>query len=94
MKIRPDEVELRGEWRTVAGTVEADETCRRIEALTSTVLHEMARDSSGWDALYVDPEDGRYWELIYASSEWHGGGPPILTCISKQEASEKYGVGE
>jgi hypothetical protein len=54
----------------------------------------MARDSSGWDALYVDPEDGRYWELIYASSEEHAGGPPILTCISKQEASEKYGVGE
>jgi len=94
MKIRPEEVELRGGWRTVAGTVEADEICRRIEELTSTVLHEMARDSSGWDVLYVDPEDGRYWELIYPASEEHGGGPPRLTCVSKQEASEKYDIGE
>jgi len=46
----------------------------------------------GWSRLYLDPVDGRYWELIYPQSEIHGGGPPRLAHISADAAKIKYGV--
>lgn len=91
MKLRPEEHEVRGVWREVDGRLEADENCRRIEELVQRHPHEVARDSSGWIVLYQDPEDGRYWELTYDDGGAHGGGPPRLTNLSKQEAREKYG---
>lgn len=91
MKIEPSETVILGRWKVVDGNVEADDGCRRIEELTERYLHEVARDESGWDTLYVDPSDRRYWELTYPDSESHGGGPPRLACLSGDEAREKYG---
>lgn len=71
--------------------MEADENCRRIEELTQVYLHEVARDESGWDVLYIDSADGRFWELTYPDSESHGGGPPRLAWLSRDQAKEKYG---
>jgi hypothetical protein len=91
MTIRPDENEIRGAWIIRNGRAEADQTCRRIEQLLE-YLREAGRDSSGWDVLYVDPSDGRYWELIYPDSQLHGGGPPTLRNLSEAAARKKYGI--
>jgi hypothetical protein len=91
MKIRPDETELQGKWVLENGTVAADDTCRRIELLTKTHLRKIKADDSGWNILYQDPEDGRYWELTYPQSEMHGGGPPNLRGLSREAAKSRYG---
>jgi hypothetical protein len=86
-----DEQEIRGKWILRGGKVQPDEECRRIHDLVASYLQELGCDSSGWDRLYLDPEDGRYWELAYPESELHGGGPPLLRCISIEEARTKFG---
>lgn len=88
--ISPSETEITGNWLISEGRVTADENCARIFDLTKEYLVELDRDSSGWDTLYRDPKDGRLWELIYPHSELHGGGPPLLRCLSKNEAETKY----
>jgi hypothetical protein len=71
-----------------------DEACERIEKLITKHLERIAVDASGWDTLYRDPQDGRYWELLYLHSEMHGGGPPSLIQVEKDSIKEKYGLGE
>jgi len=89
--IASDEIMISGRWETVAGKVRADEVCRRIEDLITNYLVELGKDASGWDRLFVDPSDGRYWELTYPDSQLHGGGPPRLANLAKSEAGVKYG---
>lgn len=91
MKLAPSEVLLTGQWTTDQGHVLADDACRRIDELTRATLQEMGRDSSGWDVLYRDFDDGRFWELTYPQSHLHGGGPPQLRCLTLNEAKIKYG---
>lgn len=91
MKIRPEETELRGRWVMRDRRPEADETCARIEALVRDHLRKLGADPTGWDVLYVDEADGRYWELTYPDSDRHGGGAPLLTALSPADASGKYG---
>lgn len=91
MSIRPNEILLVGKWIKQGGKVVADKTASRVLDLASNHLHRLGRDSGGWDALLVDPDDGRLWELIYPQGEMQGGGPPTLRWLSKEEAIEKYG---
>ena len=93
VKLQANETVLIGEWQSVGDRVVGNEACERIHLLTSQYLERVATDPSGWDKLYRDPEDGRYWELTYPQSEMHGGGPPRLTCLSREEAQTKYRVG-
>jgi hypothetical protein len=90
--IAPQETEIRGRWIAGGGKVEADQNCERIEDLTRNELRKIGQDQTGWDVLYVDPRDGRFWELTYPQSEFHGGGPPLLTQIAKSDAEKKYGT--
>lgn len=90
MKLMSNEISLVGKWLLKDGQVVRDEVCARIEMLTQTCLRELGRDASGWDVLYLDPEDGRLWELIYRDSGLHGGGAPELRCLTKQQARDKY----
>ena len=90
MKIAPEEVEIRGSFMVVSGNVVADAVTQRIETLIRGHLKELGRDSSGWDVLYIDPDDGRLWELTYPESQMHGGGPPLLKNINIEDATEKY----
>ena len=89
MKLEQTETDLLGKWESVGNRVIADKTCERIKALTSQWLQKIA--GGGWETLYRDPEDGRYWELTYPESHMHGGGPPRLTYLSKEQARAKYG---
>ena len=62
-----------------------------LGARTQTALENLDVAEGGWSKLYRDPSDGRLWELTFPNSEWHGGGPPCLTCISREKADGKYG---
>ena len=90
MKLGSDEVELAGNWISTERGVEADAVARRITDLIQNHLRHLAADATGWDHLYVDPGDGRFWELTYPFSGWHGGGPPHLKVVSQSDAKEKY----
>jgi hypothetical protein len=90
MNLRPDETLLAGNWIEVDGKVDGDETCKRIEQLIHDVLRQVGTADGGWAKLFVDERDGRYWELTYPHGEWHGGGPPMLTCVSNSYARSKY----
>jgi hypothetical protein len=46
--------------------------------------------SGGWDVLYRDPRDGRFWELTYPHGDVQGGGPPRLHLLSVEELRGKY----
>lgn len=88
--IGPEELQIRGAWAMRDGRVIADSNCERIEALIRGHLSELTGDPSGWDRLFVDPNDGRFWELTYEHSHMHGGGPPTLTQIPPDAARAKY----
>ena len=88
--LQPHETRLTGAWLVTPHGVKGDEACNRIAELLKEQLKELARDASGWDALYRDTRDGRLWELIYPHGEMHGGGPPELICLSDTEARRKY----
>ena len=92
MKLKPEETELIGKWETVNGGVRGDGTCERIEWLKTNHLQEVAisKQWGGWETLFKDPDDGRYWEQTYPQSEVQGGGPPRLTHLSVEEAQSKY----
>ncbi len=88
----PYETDLLGKWSVVNGKVVGDETCERIEGLMAKYLKKVAVDKSGWETLYQDAQDRRYWELTYPQGEMHGGGPPRLTHLSHEQVREKYGT--
>jgi hypothetical protein len=89
-RIRPEETLLVGQWIFEGGKTSEDDVCHRIKELVGSCLKKVATDTSGWDALYQDPADGRYWERIFPKSEMQGGGPPSLRNISVEEARKKY----
>jgi Immunity protein 27 len=93
-KLQPDETNLTGDLIVHGTRVEGDETTERIEWLVAHYLQKVALspESGGWEILYKDPEDGRYWEHTYPKSHMHGGGPPQLLCLSSEEAKRKYKI--
>ncbi len=91
ISIQSGEKLLEGKWVLDGNTVVADETCQRINRLVAEVLKFIGTDDSGWDSLYQDPADCRYWLLFYPSSGWHGGGPPTLKVLPPTEDIKKYG---
>lgn len=89
MRLKPEETDLLCKLTFANGRIVGDETCERIDFLTTQYLEKVA--GGGWDTLYRDPEDARYWELTYPESHMHGGGPPRLTYLSHEQVREKYG---
>jgi hypothetical protein len=91
-ELRCDEVELIGNWNVRGRSVVADDVSLRIDALTNKLLKEIAVSDDGWAILYVDPKDGRYWELTYPDNESHGGGAPKLSVILPEQARLEYNM--
>lgn len=91
MKLLPAEACLTGTWVLNDGRIVGDGVCARMRDLTGNHLRKLGHDASGWDALFVDPADGRLWELSYPEGGGHGGGPPELRHLSAAQAQEKYG---
>lgn len=92
MRIGPDEIEIAGTWLMVSGRLAEDDVCRRIDSLIKSELQHVATTKDGWEKLYRDPHDGRFWELTYPHGAMQGGGPPALIFTSPAKASEKYNV--
>lgn len=92
MNIQPNETKLCGKWILENGKLVADVTARRIDYLVQNELVEVGRSDDGWDILYLDKGDGRYWELNYPDSSQHGGGPPCLDFLSRDTAVAKYKI--
>lgn len=93
-KIDNNELELIGKLIFKNGKVIENETAQRINYLRDNYLKKIAVTSFGWEILYIDPTDMRYWELTFTQSETQGSGPPSLYNISKEIAIEKYGISE
>jgi Immunity protein 27 len=89
-KILPGETEIVGGWLVDGGQVKADQLALRIDDLVNHYLVELAASDEGWSVLYMDPGDGRHWELTYPDSPSHGGGAPRLAVISSEEARVRY----
>jgi hypothetical protein len=92
MKLSFSEVELVGKWIMKDGKVRADETCDRIQWLTTHHLRKVATSKQwgDWETLFEDPDDGRFWERTYPQGEMQGGGPPRLSLLSREKAQAKY----
>lgn len=90
-RLRANETALSGESFLLDGKVVSDATWQRIDWLVQHHLLKVAESTSGWEAVYRDPNDGRYWERTYPQSDTHGGGPPRLRTITLDEAERKYG---
>ena len=90
--LAPDEHLLAGAWEEIEGTRMLDEVDRRIFWLVSRRLVFRGQANGGWDQLYQDPRDGRFWELTFPEGSLHGGGPRRLECVAALVAREKYGA--
>ncbi|WP_374972405.1 Imm27 family immunity protein [Spongiibacter marinus] len=89
-RLSSDEQEIVGSWIIESGKIVADENCQRITWLTSSQLSKLATDENGWEVLYQDPFDSRLWVRAYPQGHLHGGGPPLLRCISEATAKEQF----
>ena len=92
MDLKPDETDLIGAWTVANGHADGDSIEKRIISLIANYLQKVAvsAESDGWDVLYRDPADGRFWELTYPQGHMHGGGPKRLTALSPSSAKSKY----
>ena len=77
---------------SVDGRIVADDVCDRITSLVESELLHIATSKDGWEKLYRDPVDGRYWELPYPQGELQGGDPDALLLVEPGQARKKYGV--
>jgi hypothetical protein len=90
-ELGPDERRLTGAWDEVYQRALGDEVEARIIWLIRHRLRPRASANGGWDQLFVDPRDGRYWDLTFPRGSLHGGGPRQLTLLTPDEAAAKYG---
>jgi hypothetical protein len=93
-KLGSAETDLVGSWIKGKDGFVADPTERRIAWLTKHYLREIATGPNGWDVLYRDPNDGRYWELTYPKSVVQRAGPMKLTSIAQENARRKFGLSD
>lgn len=86
-----EEQQLVGGWVEHDGGRTLDQIDRRVFWLVTRRLIPRGHAHHGWEQLYQDPRDGRFWELTFPEGSLHGGGPRLLTCITEERAREKYG---
>nr|WP_315232808.1 Imm27 family immunity protein [uncultured Flavobacterium sp.] len=91
-ELNTEETILIGSWKKNGDKVVGDEICERIEKLKSNYLRKVSVNKTGWEILYQDPNNNRYWLLDYPNCEWQGGGPPTLKIITATEIYEKFGI--
>ena len=82
--------ELIGSWIMKDGHLIEDEVSHLIKYLIQAKLQRIAVTSDGWETLYQDPQDQRFWELTFPKGEMQGGGPRTLRIISEEAAKLKF----
>ena len=90
--LRPDERELVGGWTDEDSGSSPDAVDQRIFFLVTRRLEKRALVHGGWDQLFLDPRDGRLWELTFPRGSLFGGGPRRLAVIAPEDARAKYGA--
>jgi len=91
MKIESNETVIDSDWTNALNCMtiqEAKIVNERIYWLINNYLIKIK--DNGWERLYQDPQDHRFWELTYPKGEMYGGGPPKLSNITEEEANNKY----
>jgi hypothetical protein len=88
----PSETEIIGGIKNEHGVATNDEQLTRIWWLITNKLDKIATADNGWEQLYRDPNDGRFWELFFPRGELQAGGPPALHVVTCEVACEKYHV--
>ncbi len=53
-------------------------------------LTELSRNVKEWTVLFQCSDCGQLWDLKLPESELQGGGPQILSRITKDEAKRRY----
>jgi hypothetical protein len=91
-ELGPDEHRLGGARTDSHDGAAGDDIDGRILWLVRHRLRPRASANGGWDQLFIDPRDDRYWELTFPRGTLFGGGPRQLTALSNAEAAAKYGV--
>jgi hypothetical protein len=95
MKPHSTETSIIGKWiEDKNGNLVEDANCLRIAWLLGHHFTKIQSHNGDWMALYLDPEDGRFWELDFPLGELHGGGPPRLTVVPPEDVLSHYRVGE
>lgn len=94
MKLKSSEHTLSGAWVCINDKVQPNDVCKRIEWLIKNLLEKVASSPQwgGWETLFLDLSDGRFWERTYPQGDLQGGGPPQLQVISEQDAKSKYSI--
>lgn len=90
MNLEKHEKSLAGKFIFKDGKVVPNDVAARIDYLKNQVLVKVVTSDDGWSSLYKDPSDNRLWELAYSSSDSQGGGAPVLTFLTFNEAKNKY----
>jgi len=91
MCFKKNETILTGKWIIKSGEIVEDDVTKRIKKIINNLI-KISNDVTGWDTLYIDPKNNRYWELVYKDSDLQGGGAPSLINISKEKAKSKYNI--
>ena len=92
-QLQRHEMELVGRWVVApSGKMARDATSLRIEWLTKNALEQVAISEryGAWKTLFRDPSDGRLWERTYPEGHLQGGGPPMLSTITEEQARRRY----
>ena len=90
--LAPYERELVGEWLETSTGTQPNDVDRRILWLVSRRLVARGSIEGGWRQLFVDPHDGRLWELSFPQGSLFGGGPRRLAELSPREAAAWYDI--
>ena len=91
-RLMSHETRLVGGPRNFGDRIVRDEEWERIDQLIDQCLQHIKAHPNGWEVLFRDPSDGRYWEYTYPHGEMHGGGPPSLIHITQGTAKLKYSL--
>ena len=92
--LAPDEHLLVGAWVEHETRTTHDQVDGRILWLVTRRLVACGHAGDGWDQLYRDPRDGRFWELTFPHGSVLSGGPRRLEWVDARVARDKYGVDE
>ena len=80
LALRPSETLLKGGWITSGNSVVANETCKRIEALTTGLLKHLANDATGWESLFRIPLTDGFGSSTIPKARCMAGGHESSQC--------------
>jgi hypothetical protein len=79
-------------WIKRGSSLVVDGDTVEIDRLLKEELEHVASTDNGWTQLFVDARGDGYWELSFPQSNTHGGGPRLLSPVSRDLVQSKYGI--